>query len=97
MGANFSKAKKILIGGSILGAISPSAFASDAITTVVYNVCDWLSGVVAIAVGVLVVIWSGYEMLQGNINKGKLLVRCVAIGLIIGGSYYAKSILMKGI
>jgi type IV secretory pathway VirB2 component (pilin) len=79
-------------------SISPSAFADDdTVTTVVYNVCDWLSGTPAVAVGVLAVIYSGYEMLHGDINKKHLIVRCVAIGMIIGGSYIGKQIIMKGI
>lgn len=97
--SRFTKAKNFILEILVLASISQTALADtgDTITTVVYNLCDWLSGVTAIAVGVLVVIWSGYEMLHGDIDKKKMLIRCAAIGLIIGGSYYGKSVIMKGI
>ena len=70
---------------------------SDTITQVIYNICDWLSGTPAIGIGILTVIWSGYEMLHGEIDKRKMIVRCIALGLIIGGAYLGTQIIMKGL
>jgi type IV secretory pathway VirB2 component (pilin) len=90
--------KHVFIKFLLLLSISPTALADDdTVTTVVYNICDWLSGAPAVAVGVLAVIYSGYEMLHGDINKKHLIVRCVAVAIIIGGSYIGKQIIMKGI
>lgn len=69
----------------------------DDITTILYNICDYLSGAPGVGVGVLTVIYSGYEMLSGEIDKRKMLIRSIAIALIIGGAYIGKNVLMKGI
>lgn len=69
----------------------------DTVTTFIYNLVDWFSGNIAVAIGILVVIWSGYEMLHGEIDKRKFLIRGVAIAVIIGGSYITKTYLLKGI
>ena len=70
---------------------------SDTITQVIYNICDWLSGTPAIGIGILTVVWSGYEMLHGEIDKRKMIIRCIALGLIIGGAYLGTQIIMKGL
>jgi type IV secretory pathway VirB2 component (pilin) len=82
---------------SLPGLAFAAGDSGDTVTTVIYNICDWLSGAPAVGIGILAVIYTGYEMLHGEIHKKAMIVRCVAIGLIIGGSYIAKSIIMKGI
>lgn len=74
-----------------------SGGSDDTVTTIIYNLCNWLSGTPAVAVGILAVAYSGYEMLEGQIEKRTLITRCVAIGLIIGSTYIGKEIIMKGI
>ena len=72
------------------------AFASTtAVGEIIGNLCDWLSGEVASAVAALVVIYSGYEMLNGEIDKMKFGHRTAAMGLIVGGSYIAKTIFLS--
>lgn len=78
-------------------AASFSFGGSDTITQVIYNICDWLSGTPAIGIGILTVIWSGYEMLHGEIDKRRMITRCIALGLIIGGAYLGTQIIMKGL
>src|SRR5574337_80169 len=74
------------------------AFASgDIVTTVVYNICDWLSGPLAVAMGILVCIAVGYSFISGHIDKVKLIFVLIGLGLIIGGAYFAKSILLSGV
>lgn len=98
------KPSTTLLRLSNLLSVSSSSFASslglggtDTITQVIYNICDWLSGTPAIGIGILTVIWSGYEMLHGEIDKRKMLIRCIALGLIIGGAYLGTQIIMKGL
>ncbi len=76
---------------------SSLGFGSDTVTSVIYNICDWLSGTPAIGIGILTVIWSGYEMLHGEIDKRKMITRCIALALIIGGAYLGTEIIMKGL
>tara|TARA_R110000868_G_scaffold223437_4_gene475337 strand:- start:200 stop:508 length:309 start_codon:yes stop_codon:yes gene_type:complete len=71
------------------------AIAGTKVGEVIGNVCDWLSGEVASGISALVVIYSGYEMLHGDIDKMKFGVRAVAIGLIVGGSYITRSIILN--
>lgn len=88
--------KKIILtlGGMIL--IPNIAFAT-AVGKVVENLSEWLSGEIAGAVVVLVVIYSGYEMLHGEIDKRTFAVRLAAAGLIFGGSTIAKTILFQNV
>lgn len=69
----------------------------DDVTTIIYNICAWLSGAPGVGAGILAVIYSGYEMLGGEIDKRKMLIRSIAIALIIGGAYIGKNVLMRGI
>ena len=89
--------KSLLVWSAYI--IFPSiAFAGgDTVSAVIKNLTDYLSGTIAIAIGVLAVIYSGYEMLIGEIDKRALMTRCIAIGVIIGGSWFASNVIMKGI
>lgn len=72
-------------------------FADSVVATVINNACDWLSGEIAGAISVLIVVWSGFEMLNGELEKKKFITRLVGVGLIYGGSYLAKSVFFKGV
>lgn len=88
--------KKIILFSLIL-LITNFAFAEgDTVTTVIYNVCHWLSGPPGVGMGILGTIYSGYEFMHGEIQFGKLLKRSIGMGLIIGGAYIGQSILMQG-
>lgn len=69
----------------------------DTITQIISNICTYLSGAPAVGIGTLAIIYSGYEMYHGEIDKKKMLVRCLAIAITIGGAYIGKNILMAGI
>jgi type IV secretory pathway VirB2 component (pilin) len=75
--------------------ISQPAFASDAVSEIVLNLCDYLSGNVAKAIGVLVIIGLGYRTLVGRMDWRTAGSIAVGLGLIIGGSYYG-SVLLGG-
>lgn len=79
-------------------ALPQMAFASsDVVTTVVYNFCDWLSGPLAAAIAILGCIGVGYACFIGHISKEKFFYMLLGLGFIIGGSYFAKSILLNGV
>ncbi len=44
---------------------------TDTITQVIYNICDGLPGTPGIGIGILAVIWSGYEMRMVRLINGK--------------------------
>ncbi len=78
--------------------LSNSAFAqsSDEITQYVYNLCSYLSGNVARAAGVLALIILGYKCFRGTFDGHYLFFIMVGLGLIIGGAYYGKTVILGG-
>jgi type IV secretory pathway VirB2 component (pilin) len=90
------KVKHSILWLSVLLTLPSIAFAGTKVAEIVGYLCDWLSGEVGAAIAVLVVIYSGYEMLEGRLEKRTLAGRCIAIGLIIGGAYIATDIFHIG-
>lgn len=72
------------------------AFAADrdAIVTIVYNVCNYLSNVVAVALGILAIIWLGFEMMSGHMERKKAISIGIGIGIAIGASYLGKHVVL---
>jgi type IV secretory pathway VirB2 component (pilin) len=90
------KQRIYLFIGSLMA--SPFAFAaSDTVTTVIYNICDWLSSGPAIGLGILAIMFSGIKMYQGQIAKEELIVKALGISVAIGASYIGKQVILKGI
>ena len=74
--------------------LSPSlAFAQTEVGRIVRDVCTWLSGEIAGGIAVLAVIYSGYEIMQGEIEKKRFVARIIGIGLVVGGAYITNNIL----
>jgi len=92
----FKQRSYLLLAGLLTSRLA-LADQGDTVTTVIYNICNWLSGPPAIGIGILAVIYSGYEMVQGEIAKQKMIVRCLGIGLVIGAAFIGKNIILKGI
>lgn len=85
-------AKPIMVGLAVL--LLPSiTYAASEVSKIINKLCDWLSGDIAGAISVLAVVYSGYEMLQGEIDKMKFMTRCMGIGLVVGGSYITQNYL----
>jgi len=80
----------ILLSLTILPTV---AIASTEVGRIISSACDWLSGEVGAGIAVLAVIYTGYEMISGEIDKKKFAIRCVAIGMIVGGAYITTNIL----
>lgn len=78
--------------------ISNCAFAqsSDEITQFIYNVCTYLSGDVARSLAVLAVIVLGYKCFKGTFDGHYLFYITVGLALIIGGTYYGKTVILGG-
>lgn len=85
--------KKTIFVTSALIALPTSAFATTEVGRIIGAACDWLSGEVGASIAVLAVIYTGYEMISGEIDKKKFAIRCVAIGMIVGGAYITTNIL----
>lgn len=81
------------LAGILPLSLSQPAFASDAVTEIVFNLCDYLSGNVAKAIAVLVIIALGYRTLAGRMDWRVAGTIAVGLGLIIGGSYYGSVLL----
>ncbi len=79
--------------------ISNCAFAqsSDYATQFVYNVCTYLSGNIARGLAVLVVTFLGYKCLKGSFDGHHLFFIVIGFALIIGGTYYGKTVLLGGV
>ena len=88
--------KKIILSIGFIFGIPQIAFAQTAVAEIIGYGCSWLSGEVGACVGVAIIIFSGYEALNGKIEKEKAFYRAVGIGLIIGGSYIATDIFHIG-
>lgn len=91
--------KRIRNGYVIFASLLPQyafAYDGDTATTIIYNICAFLSGAFGVGFGVLGVIYSGFEMMGGEIEKKSLLIRALAISLIVGGAYMGKQVLMRG-
>lgn len=92
---DFNRHKKIWF---LIVFFSSNAFArSNAVVTIVHNLTDYLSGEIAAAISVLVIIYSGYELIGGQISKNNFFVRIAAVGLIFGGSYIASDYIFRGV
>lgn len=87
---NFKKIISYTIGLILLPSI---ANANTEVGRIISSACDWLSGEVGAGIAVLAVIYTGYEMISGEIDKKKFAIRCVAIGMIVGGAYITTNIL----
>lgn len=85
--------KKIISFVWGLGIIPSLAHANTEVGRIISSACDWLSGEVGAGIAVLAVIYTGYEMISGEIDKKKFAIRCVAIGMIVGGAYITTNIL----
>ncbi len=79
--------------------ISNCAFAqsSDYATQFIYNVCTYLSGNIARGLAVLVVTFLGYKCLKGTFDGHHLFFIAIGFALIIGGTYYGKTVLLGGV
>lgn len=78
---------------------SNCAFAqsSDYATQFIYNVCTYASGNLARGVAVLLVIFFGYRCFRGTFDGHHLFFMIIGLALIIGGSYYGKTVLLGGV
>ena len=83
--------------GLLLLPVNAFAQSTDYLTTFVYNACTYASGNIARAVGVLVIIVLGYKTLKGTFDWHYLVAIIVSLGLIIGGAYYGKTVLLGGV
>jgi type IV secretory pathway VirB2 component (pilin) len=90
------KVKHSILWLGLLISLPNIAFAGTKVGEIIGYLCDWLSGEVGAAIAVLVVIYSGYEMLEGRLEKKTLAGRCIAIGLIIGGAVVATNVFHIG-
>jgi type IV secretory pathway VirB2 component (pilin) len=99
---NFSKDLIRLIKNSVIAfyvllVIPNVAFAT---TTVVGQIigyaCEWLSGEIGIGLGMLVIIISGFQMLEGHIDAKALGSRAIGVGMIVGGAYIGTNIFHLG-
>jgi type IV secretion system protein VirB2 len=96
-----SKYLKRFLSGTVVGlslfclASEPALAANDAVSQVVFNLCRYLSGPVAKAIGVLSIISLGYRTLTGRMDWRFAASVAIGLGLIIGGSYYG-SVLIGG-
>lgn len=79
--------------------ISNCAFAqsSDYATQFIYNVCTYASGNVARGLAVLAVVFLGYKCFKGTFDGHYLFYITVGLALIIGGTYYGKTVLLGGV
>lgn len=75
---------------------SAQSSSSDEVTTIVYNLCTYLSGGIASALAVLVLIYLGFKTMRGKFDWHHLVAIAVGLGLVIGGSYYGKTVLLNG-
>ena len=102
IGRRFSKHKVLSVFAG-LATLPNIAFAGNpvgnhsAVYTIIYNICDWLSGEIAAAFAALVIIWSGYEMLKGQLDKEVFIHRCVGIGLAVGGAFITTNYILPNV
>lgn len=79
--------------------IYQSAFAqsSDYATEFIYNICNYASGNIARGLAVLAIMFLGYRCFRGQFDGHYLFFIIVGLALIIGGSYYGKTVLLGGV
>lgn len=79
--------------------ISTRAFAqsSDYATEFIYNICSYASGNIARGLAVLAIMFLGYRCFRGQFDGHYLFFIIVGLALIIGGSYYGKTVLLGGV
>lgn len=65
----------------------------DEVTSIVQNLCSYLSGSVAKAIGILAIIFMGYRTLSGRMDWRLGGTIAIGLGLIIGGAYYGGMLL----
>lgn len=76
----------VLVGGLMA---TPMAKADDdMVNTIIRNITQWLSGPLAISVGILVIAYSGYEMTKGRLEKDVFIYRMAGIGMVIGAGFF---------
>ncbi len=65
----------------------------DEVTSIIQNLCAYLSGTVAKAIGILAIIFMGYKTLSGRMDWRVGGTIAIGLGLIIGGAYYGGMLL----
>ena len=65
----------------------------DEVTSIIQNLCAYLSGTVAKAIGILAIIFMGYRTLSGRMDWRLGGTIAIGLGLIIGGAYYGGMLL----
>ena len=67
----------------------------DTATTFVHNLCNYLSGDLAKAIGVLAIIGFGYSTLNGRMHWQRAAMIVLGMAMIMGGAHYG-SVIMGG-
>ncbi|CAM4400689.1 MAG: hypothetical protein LEGION0398_MBIBDBAK_00235 [Legionellaceae bacterium] len=75
-----------LVGGLLCAPMARAD--SDMVNTIIRNISQWLSGSLAVSVGILVIAYSGYEMTKGRLEKDAFIYRMAGIGMVIGSGYF---------
>jgi type IV secretory pathway VirB2 component (pilin) len=91
------RSSKIVILFSFFLSTRAFAQSSDYATQFIYNICSYASGNIARALAVLAIMFLGYRCFRGQFDGHYLFFIIVGLALIIGGSYYGKTVLLGGV
>lgn len=88
--------KKIWLTLYSFVAIPNIVYANTVVGKIIGYACDWLSGEIGVGIGTLVIIYSGFQMLEGHIELKNLVTRGIGVGVIIGGAYIGGNVFHIG-
>ena len=88
--------KNIALTLSAFFAMPNFAFANTVVGKIIGYGCDWLSGEIGVGIGTLVIIYSGFQMLEGHIELRTLVSRGIGVGIMVGGAYIASDVFHIG-
>jgi len=87
---NTIKLKKkyyLLVTTMLLPSLALASDNGDMISTVLTNLTDFITSTVGSLLAIIAVVWTGFGMYKGTLEKEKALNRMIGIGIVLSGSW----------